>query len=163
VSTPPGTGPRHALFHPNGKLVFVNTELAGGLNIYRWDAAKGALTLTQSLTTDTSADPAKRSSAEIAFSKDGRFLYVSNRGDNTIAVYTVDAAAGRVSEIQRVVSQGKIPWSFTIDPSGRWMLVANEASSEVTELKVDAKTGRIEATDQRLAAPNPVHIAYFPR
>ena len=159
-AVPVGSGPRHAVFHPNGKLVFVNMELIGGLKVYRWDPS-GKLTLTQSLITDTSADPAKRSAAEITVSRDGRFLYVSSRGDNTIAVFSIDAVAGQVTEIQRIPTQGQLPWHFAFDATGRWMLVAEQASGDVVEFKVDPAWGKLTPTDQRLPIASPVNVSFF--
>ena len=163
VIFPPGSGPRHILFHPNGRLVFVNAELAGGLNVYRWDQGKGRMDLVQTLTTDSSKDPGQRSSAEMALSRDGSHLYVSNRGDNTLAVYAVNARTGALTAIQRIADPGQIPWSFAIDPSGRWIIVANQASNAVAVLKIDPASGSLSPTGQTLPVPIPVQITFFPR
>lgn len=162
IAFPPGSGPRHPLFHPNGRLVFVNTELAGGLNVYRWDADKGGMELVQTLTTDASKEPGQRSAAETVLSRDGRHLYVSNRGDNSLVAYAVDARSGKLSEIQRIADPGSIPWSISIDPSGQWMIVANQASSALAVLKIDPASGKLSLTGQELPVPVPVAVTFFP-
>ncbi len=159
---PPGSGPRHLVFHPNGKLAFLITELSTELKTYRWDAKKGELTLTGTISTLAPDFQGKKSGAEIALSPDGRFLYLSNRGEDTIVVYTVDAKSGSVKEIQRVSSEGKDPWSFTLTHDARWMVVGNEASGDVTVLERDGKTGKLRSTGEKLAVPNPVSVVVFP-
>jgi 6-phosphogluconolactonase len=162
VGFPPGSGPRHPLFHPNGRLVFVNTELVGGLNVYRWDPDKGSMDLIQTLITDTSKDVSQRSAAEIALARDGRHLYVANRGDNVLLVYALDARTGNLTEIQRIEDPGNIPWSFSIDPSGKWMIVANQASSALAVLRIDPASGKLSLTGQELPVPVPVSVAFLP-
>jgi 6-phosphogluconolactonase len=158
VSVPPGTGPRHMAFHPNGRLVFLISELIPEVRAYRWDAQHGRLDLAH--TVRAAGDP-PASGAEIAISCDGRFLYTSIRGEHVIVVFAVDAATGAPSEIQRIPSGGQTPWSFGIDPSGRWLLVANQGSSTVTVLARDAATGRLTATDQTIPVFKPTSVAFL--
>ena len=162
-STPAGSGPRHLLFHPNGKFLYVDTELTAELRAYRWDTNKAQLQPVQAQSLyPADYSGAEKSAGEIAFSRDGRFLYVSLRGDqDSIVVYAVNEAAGTLKEVQRIASQGKMPWSFGIDPTARWMLVTNEASNSVTVFSVDAKTGRLSATGESLAIPKPVTVAFY--
>jgi 6-phosphogluconolactonase len=162
-SLTPGSGPRHLLFHPNGKFLYVNTELTAELWIYRWDAHNGRLHRLQSsslyLQDYTGAG---RSSSELAFSRDGRFLYVSLRGDqNSIVVYAVNDSSGAVREIQRVSSQGKQPWAFGIDPTGRWLLVANNGSNAIDVLAVDRSSGTLRATGESLSVPGAAAVAFM--
>lgn len=163
VATPAGSGPRHILFDPRGKFVYVNSELSAQLFVYRWDEKNGQLLLVQTVSTypaDYSGQD--KSSAEIALSHDARHLYVSLRGDqDNIVVYAVSARDGTLEEIQRTAALGKTPWAFSIDPSGHWLLVANEASSSVTVLGVDPKTGKLSPTQQSLAIPKPVTVAFL--
>jgi 6-phosphogluconolactonase len=154
------------VFHPNGHFLYVNTELSAELRAYSWDAKDGRLQLVQALSPYPAGYSGKeeKSSGEIAMSRDGRFLYVSLRGDqDSIVAYAVDKKAGTLKEIQRVSSQGKMPWSFGIDPTGRWMLVTNEASSSVTVFSVDRATGKLSATGESLSIPKPVTVAFYPR
>jgi 6-phosphogluconolactonase len=161
----PGSGPRHLLFHPNGKFVYVNTELTAELWIYRWDARNGRLLRLQSASLYREGyDGASRSSSELAFSRDGRFLYVTLRGDqNSIVVYAVNSRTGAVREVQRVPSQGKQPWAFGIDPSGRWLVVANNGSNSVDVLAIDRSSGTLRATGESLPVPGAAAIAFVAR
>ena len=156
---PPGTGPRHLTFHPRGRFLFVLSELIPELRSYRWDARHGRLTLVQ--TVSTSADPAKARGAEVAVSRDGRFVYVSVRGEDALVVYAANPNTGGLAEIQRVAANGLSPWSFSIDPSGRWMLVANQGSNTVVVFARDPATGRLSLTRESLSVNKPVSVAYL--
>ncbi|MHB8284403.1 MAG: lactonase family protein, partial [Caulobacteraceae bacterium] len=103
-----------------------------------------------------------KSAAEIATSKDGRFIYVSNRGEDSVVVYALDERTGMLTQIQRVSAEGKSPWSFSIAPSGRWMIVADEASSSLVVLKLDPISGKLSSTGETLAAPKPVNVVFYP-
>jgi 6-phosphogluconolactonase len=158
VSVPPGTGPRHMVFHPNGRLVFLISELIPQVRVYRWDAGHGRLDLAH--TVRAAGDP-PASGAEIAISRDGRFVYASIRGEHVIVVYAVDPGVASLSEIQRIASGGQTPWSFGLDPSGRWLLAANQGSSTVTVLARDPSTGRLTATDQAISVFKPTSVAFL--
>lgn len=161
-SVPAGAGPRHVLFDRTGKFVYVNTELSAEVRVYRWQEKQQRLRLTQSL----SAYPEgysgeQKSSAEIAMSRDGRFVYVSLRGDqDSIVVFAVNERSGTLKKIQRIPVQGKAPWSFAVDPAGRWMLVVNESSNSVSVLGLDADTGLLRPTGESVSIPRPVSIAF---
>ena len=159
---PAGSGPRHLVFLPNGRLAILATELTAELRTFRWDAKAGRLTPLQALSADVSGYAGPRSVAEIRSSADSRFVYISNRGDDTLVVYAVDARGGKLTEIQRLPCGGKTPWSFGIHPSGRWMIVANEASSLLTVFKIDPASGKLTATSETLPIPKPVAIAFYP-
>jgi 6-phosphogluconolactonase len=159
---PPGTGPRHLAFHPNGRLVFLISELIPELRAYRWDARHGRLTLLQTL--PLVGDPTKASvakGAELAVSLDGRFVYASVRGEDVLVAHAVDRRTGRLTEIQRLPAGGQAPWSFAIDPSGRWMLVANQASNAVVVFARDPVTGRLSPTSESMVVTKPTSIAYL--
>ena len=162
-STPAGSGPRHLVFHPNKKFLYLDTELTAELRAYRWDAHNGSLHLVQALSPYPAGYSGETKSAgEIAISRDGRFLYVSLRGDqDSIVAYAVNKQAGTLNEIQRIASHGKTPWSFGIDPTGHWMLVTNEASNSVTVFNVDPATGQLTATNESLSIPKPVTVAFY--
>lgn len=159
---PPGTGPRRLAFHPRGRFVFLLSELIPELRSYRWDARRGRLALVQ--TVSTSADPAKTSvarGAELVASHDGRFVYVSVRGEDVLVIYAVNQRTGGLTEIQRLAANGLSPWSFGLDPSGRWMLVANQGSNTVVVFARDPATGRLSPTQESLAVNKPVSVAYL--
>jgi 6-phosphogluconolactonase len=159
---PPGSGPRHLAFHPNGKFLYVNTELTAEVRVYGWDAKQGRLHFIEALPAYPAGYAGKdRSSAEIVMSGTGRFIYVSLRGDqDSIVAFNVNGKTGRLKELQRISSQGKSPRSFGIDPTGRWMLVMNEATNSVNVLGIDRATGKLSATSESVSIPNPAMVAF---
>ena len=160
---PPGSGPRRVLFHPNGRFLYLANELTGEIRWYRWGSHSGALQLTKSLSPYPADFSGQRSAAEIAISHDGRYFYLSLRGDQeALITYSIDTASGALTEIQRISPPGKIPWSFSIDPTGHWMLVADQGSNSVDVLAIDAKTGKLAATGESLSVPNPATVAFLP-
>jgi 6-phosphogluconolactonase len=167
-STPPfvtvtaGSGPRHMVFHPSGKFVFLDTELTAEVRAFRWDARTGGLESLQTISADSPDHQGPHSVAEIAVARDGRHLYVSNRRENTIVVYDVNPATGLLAFAQRIDCGGKTPWSFELDPSGHWLLVANEASSAASVFRVDPRSGQLSATDESLAVPGPSDVVFLP-
>jgi len=159
VSVPPGTGPRHLVFHPNGRLVFLISELVPAIRTYEWDARQGRMT---ELSVVRAGGEPPISGAEIAVSRDGRFVYASIRGEHVIVAYAVAPKSGALTEVQRIASRGQTPWSFRLDPSERWLLAANQGSGTVTVLKRDRATGRLSATDQSIAVNKPTSLAILP-
>jgi 6-phosphogluconolactonase len=163
-AVPPGSGPRHLTFSPDGRFLYLLTELTAELRVYRWDARKAHLELIQALSAYPADDSGQqKSGGEIALSRNGRFLYVSLRGDqNSLVVYKAKEN-GELHEIQRVPALGKSPWSMAIDPAGRWLFVANEASNSVCLFNIDPASGRLSATEESLSIPKPVTIAFYAR
>ncbi|MBI1684300.1 lactonase family protein [Caulobacter hibisci] len=159
AALPPGTGPRHLVFHPKGRFVFLISELIPQVRTYGWDAKTGRLTLAH--TTPVLSEVPKASGAEIAISRDGRFVYASLRVENVIVVFAVDPRTGALTVIQRVASGGQTPWSFGIDQTGRWLLAANQGSNTVTVLARDPADGRLAPTDQSLAVGKPTSLAFL--
>lgn len=157
---PPGSGPRHLVFSPDGRFVFVVTELSGELFSYRWDAVAGRLTPIAHVALDAPGYAGKKSGAEVAVSRDGRFAYASNRGEHMLQVYTVDHDTGGLTLLQSIDCGGEVPWSFTFAPDGRWLLVANQASNRVSVFRADPATGRLAATSSGLAVADPVNVAF---
>ncbi len=161
---PPGSGPRHLLFDSRGRFVYLITDMSSALHVFSWDAKRGQLQPVQSLSTYPAGYAGKDTTggAEIRMSADGRFVYVSVRGDqDSIVAYAVDQDAGTLKEMQRLPTGGKSPRGFAIDPSGRWLLATNDATDTVTVLKIDPATGLLSATDQSLSIPGTVSIAFF--
>ncbi len=161
-ATPPGSGPRHLVFTPNGRFAFLNTELDAQVRAYAWNADAGRLRFLGSRPTAAAGYVGPKSAAGIAVSRDSRFLYASNRGEDVLVAYAIDAATGALTEVQRLASGGKNPTSLTLHRSGRWMLVANEGSDAVAVFAVDARSGRLAATGHALSTPHPVQTAFFP-
>jgi 6-phosphogluconolactonase len=163
-ATPPGSGPRHLTFHPNGRFLYLVTEMTAEVRAYQWDAKQGRLHLIEALPAYPTGytGESEKSSAEIGLSRDGRHLYVTLRGDqNSIVVYNVNGKTGNLTEIQRIASQGRSPRTFGIDPSGRWMLVTHDASSMVNVFGIDRGTGKLSPTGESLSIPNPATVAFY--
>jgi 6-phosphogluconolactonase len=159
---PAGQGPRRLAFHPNGRFVFLLSELIPELRAYLWDAQKGKLHLTQ--TVATAADPAhadKAKGAELVVSPDGRFVYVSIRGEDVLVAYAVNPRTGALREVQRVAANGLLPWSFGLEPGGRWLLVANQGSNAVQVFARDPASGKLTATSESITVNKPVSVAYL--
>ena len=160
---PPGSGPRHLVFGADGHYVYLIDELTAEVMTLRWDAAHGKLALVQTLALNADDFKGTKSAAEIALARDGRFVYVANRSDNTINVYAVDAAAGTLSLVQRAPTGGDVPWSFAIHPSGHWLLVANQRSANLTVLRIDETSGKLANTGVSMDTPAPVNLSFVDR
>lgn len=159
---PSGSGPRHLAFHPNGKFVYVINEMALTVTTFSYDAKQGALFAEQSISTVPAdyVSTEKDSTAGIAAHPSGKFVYGSNRGHNSIAVFSVDAKTGKLTLIQNESTQGKTPRHFALDPSGRWLLAENQNSDSVVVFAIDAATGRLKPTGQTVAIGSPVCAVY---
>lgn len=162
ATLPPGSGPRHLVFHPNGKFVYVINELFCTVAAFRYDAARGTLTDLQSLSTLPPGQSVEKgmSTAEIIAHPGGKFLFGSNRGHNSIVVYTVEPATGRLTYVENQPTQGKTPRHFAVDPSGTWLLAENQHSDSVVVFRVDAKTGRLAPTGESIEVPSPVSAVF---
>lgn len=162
IAFPPGSGPRHLVFSPDGRFAFLDTELTGEVYAYRWDGRRGVLTQTARVAIDAPDFAGTRSASELAVSADGRFLYVANRGANQLILFAIDRQSGALREGQRIDCGGRGPWSFGIDPTGRWLIVANQASGNLSVFGVDRASGTLSPTANSLAVDKPVAIAFFP-
>ncbi len=128
--------------------------------VLRWDQAQGRLILVQTLPVTSNAFTGVKNGAEIAVSRDGRFVYVENRAENELVVYRVNGESGMLSLIQRTSSGGEKPWGFAIHPSGKWMLVANQHSGKVNVFVIDPASGRLSDTGESANMPTPVAIDF---
>lgn len=160
---PPGSAPRHLSFSPDGKYVYVVTEISADIRVYSWDANNERLQSIQAFSAyPADFKDAHKSAAEIAVSRDGKFVYASVRGDhNSLVVYAVNSPDGKLKEIQRLPSGGKSPRSFDIDPTGRWMLVMNDVSSSVNVFRVDPVAGKLSPTNSSLKIPNAAAVVFY--
>ena len=158
----PGAGPRHLAFHPTLPLVFVATELDSTVATLRFDSARGALSPLGTLSTLPAGWTGTNYPADIHIASSGRTLYVSNRGHNSIAVFSVAKSTGALALDQVVSTEGDWPRNFSLDPTGRWLLVANQRSDSVVVFGCDPENGRLTPTrpPQRLALPSPVCLRF---
>jgi 6-phosphogluconolactonase len=139
-SLEPGSGPRHLAFHPSGKYLYVINELLSTVTAFSYDAEKGALAPLQTVTALPEGFSGTSWTAEVAVSPDGRFVYGSNRGDDSLAVFRVDAATGRLTAAGHAPVGGKTPRHFTIDPTGRFILAGHQGSGTIAVLRLDPET-----------------------
>ena len=156
--TRPGAGPRHLVFHPNGQRAFLINELNSTVTALAYDAAAGRFRELQTVSALPAGYTGANSCADIHVSADGRFLYASNRGHNSIAVFAIAASSGNLTPVQDVDTQGQTPRNFTLDPSGRLLLVANQNSNNIVTFRVDPKTGRLTPTGQTTEVPSPMFL-----
>jgi 6-phosphogluconolactonase len=156
----PGAGPRHIAFHPTRPLVFVANELDSTVATLRFDSARGALSPLGTLSTVPAGWTGTNYPADIHLASSGRTLYVSNRGHNSIAVFSVAETSGALALDQVVSTAGDWPRNFSLDPSGRWLLVANQRSDSVVVFARDPDSGRLTPTRQRLVLPSPVCLRF---
>jgi 6-phosphogluconolactonase len=156
-----GSGPRHLAFHPNGKWLYAVQELSNEVVAFNWDGRKGELTQFQQVKTLPADFTDPSTAAEIVVRGDGKFLYVSNRGHDSIAVYSVDANSGELTLRQRVPSRGKVPRYFTLDPSNRWLLVSNQEGGNVSVFGVDAKSGELSPHGDPVAIQKPMAVVFL--
>jgi len=151
----PGAGPRHIAFHPNGRWAFVINEMASTLTVFACDAASGALREIQTVSTLPEGYSGQSTCAEVAVHPSGKFVYGSNRGDDSIALFACDPASGRLTFIERVPTGGRTPRQFEIDPTGHYLLAANQDSGTVVVFSIDKASGRLQPTGSRVQSDNP--------
>jgi 6-phosphogluconolactonase len=156
----PGTGPRHCTFHPNGKYLYVINELGSSINTLVYNETDASLLHLQTVSTIPADFYEHNSCADIQITPDGCFLYGSNRGHNSIAIYSVDPGAGLLSLVDIESSRGKTPRSFCIDHSGAFLLAANQDSDNVVVFCVDRATGRLRKVSEH-AVPTPVCVKTY--
>ena len=156
----PGSGPRHLAFHPKLPLVFVANELDSTVTTLGFDREAGALSPLRTVSTLPAGWRGANYTADIHVATSGRTLYVSNRGHNSLAVFSVADSTGALSLDQVVSTRGDWPRNFSLDPTGRWLLVANQKSGSVVVFARDQESGRLTPTAQRLAIPSPVCLRF---
>jgi 6-phosphogluconolactonase len=156
----PGGGPRHIAFHPSGRFVYTNNEMARSVTSFSHEATTGTLRHLQTISTVPDGAPADGSTAQILVTSDGRFLYVSNRGHDSIAMFAIDQSNGRLTAIGYEPTQGKTPRNFNLDPSGSYLLAANQGSDTVVVFRVDRATGRLQPTGSSIRISKPVCVVF---
>jgi 6-phosphogluconolactonase len=156
----PGAGPRHFAFHPSGRFGYVINELQSTVTAFEWDGNAGTLKEVQTISSLPADFSGESSGAEVQVHPSGKFLYASNRGHDSIAVFQIDESKGTLAPIEYVPTQGKTPRNFGIDPTGTFLLAANQNSDNITVFRIDAKTGRLQPTGQKLEVGSPVCVKF---
>jgi 6-phosphogluconolactonase len=154
----PGAGPRHFTFDPQGRVVYVLNELNATVTALRFDPAARTLTEVQTVSTLPADYKGANTTAEIVTSPDGRFVYASNRGHDSIAIFAVDGASGKLTPAGHQPTLGQAPRNFAIDPTGTFLLAANQKSDTIVVFRIDAKTGGLTPVGQPVRVPTPVCI-----
>ena len=158
VHVKPGSGPRHLVFHRNGKYLYLINELNSTIVVYRYEAQAGHLEEVQTVSTLPQDFKGENLCADLHIS--GQYLYASNRRHDSIAWFRIEESSGRLSYQGEVPSGGKIPRGFAIDPSGRFLLAANEESDSVVVFQVDPVTGKPLGTGFKMRVPRPVCVKF---
>ena len=158
----PGSGPRHLALHPKQDFAYVINEMLSTVTAFRRDPASGALTEIGTVSTLPADFTGKSSTAEIFVHPNGKYLYGSNRGHDSIAAFEIEHDGG-LAPIGHTPIGGKVPRSFAIDPTGRWLLAAGQDSGDISVFKIDPDTGKLAATGQRVEIGAPVCIIFTPR
>jgi 6-phosphogluconolactonase len=156
----PGAGPRHLAFAPDGHHAFMISEMGGTITSYRYDAGSGSLTSLDSETTLPASFTDENKSAAIRVHPNGRFVYGSNRGPDTIAVLSFDATTGRLTPVEMISSGGKSPRDIALTPDGNWLIAAHEESDNLTVFRVDSATGRLTPTSGTATISMPVCLVF---
>ncbi|MBI4662429.1 MAG: lactonase family protein [Verrucomicrobia bacterium] len=160
TSVKPGSGPRHFSFHPSGRYAYVINEILCTVTAFTYDAERGVLREIQAISTLPGEVQKGYSTAEVQVHPSGRFLYGSNRGHDTIAVFAIDEKTGKLTLVEHASTQGRIPRNFGIDPTGQYLLAANQNSDSVVAFRIDPKTGALNPTGQSLPVPAPVCVKF---
>jgi 6-phosphogluconolactonase len=159
----PASGPRHFAFHPSALFAYVINEINCSLTAFAYDPAAGTLKELQTLSTLPAGESVQKgfSTAEVQVHPEGRFVYGSNRGHDTIAVFSVEAKTGKLALVQNQSTLGKTPRNFGVDPTGRWLLAANQNSDTVALFAIDQVTGKLTPKGEPVAVPAPVCVKFL--
>ena len=161
VATKPGAGPRQLVMHPKGKYAYLINELDSTMTAFAYDETTGALTELHTLSTLPPEGFDKHTScAEVQITPDGRFLYGSNRGHNSLVVYAVDAATGRLGLVGHESTRGEIPRNFEVSPTGRFLIAANQDTNNLVPFRLDPETGKLTAVGQSIEAGTPICVRF---
>ncbi|MBP1966238.1 beta-propeller fold lactonase family protein [Paenibacillus aceris] len=157
----PGAGPRHLVYSSDSRHVYAINELDSTVTVLAYDASAGTLTALQSVSTLPEGFSGENTCADIHLSRDGRHVYASNRGHDSVAVYAVDGHSGKLSVVGWQATLGRTPRNFALSPQGDFLLAANQGSNSITVFRVDAETGMLQETGQTAAISKPVCVKFL--
>ncbi|CAM4202517.1 lactonase family protein [Paenibacillus alkaliterrae] len=158
VSLHPGAGPRHLAFHPNGEYVYAINEVDSTITSFSYDAEKGRITVKDNVSTLPAGFAEDNSCAEITISADGKYLYGSNRGHDSIVVFAIDELSGLLKLVQHVSVGGVHPRHFALTPNGRYLIAANRDTDNIVTFKVDQESGKLQDTGKSVIVSKPVCV-----
>jgi len=156
-----GAGPRHFVWHPSGRLAYVINELSSTMTAFSYDSDRGFLEELQTLPTVPAGFAGQNSCAEVQVHPSGRFLYGSNRGHDSIAVFAIDGQTGRLKPLGHESTRGKTPRNFAIDPTGAYLLVANQDSDTVVVFDIAVQTGLLKYAGVTIEVPAPACVRFL--
>ena len=157
----PGSGPRHIAFASSGEFVYVLNELASTITIFSFESETGRMEKHQTISSLPENFTGMNTAAEIVIDAKGRYLYVSNRGDNSIGCFAVNPKDGTLTPVDWVSSGGKTPRNFEIDPTGQWLLAANQDSDNIVIFRIDQQTGKLKQVSDSIQLSSPVCIRFM--
>jgi len=160
TALPPGSGPRHLAFDPGWRRLYAINELSSTITGFAWDAGKGALTPGATVSTLEAGFTGENTTAEIALDTSGRFLYGSNRGHDSIAVFSVNPASGALTLVEHEPSGGRTPRNFALAADGRWLVTANQDSNSLVVFRIDSQTGALNRTGSAATVTLPVCVTF---
>ncbi|HLZ51125.1 MAG TPA: lactonase family protein [Candidatus Acidoferrum sp.] len=156
----PGSGPRHLAFHPDGKFAYVLSEMASSVTVFSYKPKTGSFSVLQAVSTLPNDYSGPKEAAEIAVHPSGKYLYTSNRGHDSIAVFAIDQKKGTLKSLGQVLTGGKTPRHFAIDPTGTYLLAENQESNNIVVFHIDPATGSLTPTGQTVDVPSPVCLTF---
>jgi 6-phosphogluconolactonase len=157
----PGAGPRDMVFRPDGRFAYVGNEMASTITAFSYDAGAGRLTEIQAISTLPADFQGQNSIAELAVHPSGKYVYISNRGHNSVAAFSVDSAKGTLTLLQHQDTGGRTPRHFGIDADARHLIMANQQSDSLLVSRID-NSGRLTPSGELVSAPTPVYVAFLP-
>jgi 6-phosphogluconolactonase len=157
-----GSGPRHIAFRPDGRYAYVLNEMTSTVTTLAYDAQKGVLTERQTLSALPASFTGQSSGAEIVMHPSGKFVYASNRGHNSIAIFRIDQATGALTLVRNQETGGRTPRNFALDPSGKLLLAANQDSGTIVVFDVDQTSGDLKANGVTVNVATPVCVTFLP-
>lgn len=162
AQTKPGAGPRHLVFHPNGKFAYLIHELDSTITAFAYDAQTGVLKELQTLSSLPRSYEGPNKAAEVAIVPSGKFLFASNRGKDTVVLFAIAPDTGTLTWVAEQNTGGKTPRQFGIQPSGKLLAICNQDSDSVLMCGIDAISGRLKPTDVFTPVPSPVCAVFLP-
>jgi len=161
IKLAPAAGPRHLSFHPQLSVAYVIAEAGSSVTTLQWDSRRGIFSELQTLSTLPPDFHGSNGAAEVLVHPNGRFLYGSNRGHDSIAVFAINPVTGTLTTVQFASTQGKQPRNFRIDPTGKYLLAGNVVTDDIVEFGIDQKTGRLAPTGVTIKVPAPACIKFL--
>jgi 6-phosphogluconolactonase len=162
ASVRPGAGPRHMVFRPDGRFAYVANELHSTISVFAYETGAGRLTQVQTVSTLPEYFEGANTAAEIDVHPSGKWLYVSNRGHNSVVLFAVDAGAGTLTYVEEQGTGGSKPRHFGIEPSARHLAIGNQDSDTVLVCRIDAGNGRLKPSGVFASVPSPACVTFLP-